>query len=523
MQVRKAFGAASPLWALIVLASGFWLTGLPAMAQSDVAVAHFSSLELLGNSPVGASNRSAFSKAVQELNGLLKQRVPVRLAVVTGTIGVQQTLRGIPGSNAGCPSSGSGDQSGWFPSAKVLSDIVQNSNVPVWLFLPGRGDLLSDCPDNLLAFHQLLAEAHRRSSTARGPEIIDLSQQSSFSVDGWDILGLDSSSFDSDKPAGLERLSRLRDALHASSSSRILIAASWPRVGDPYASFPGHLRPGWPLQDTDQANWSEVIRNPRVQAVVSGDWQTTDGSAYSDFHGLFPDGFLSADLTKLYVSPPLGLAGADTEGTIRRGFEILRLMNNGRVLRTFYWFVADAFHSDPLSDFNRLIDLGDAYQRAGRPAEAEAAYLRALELKDAPDREMAFRKLNRVLTEWPLGEWWREHRLTIALCFVLGTFVLIGLLISSKIWHRRRRLRVYSLDAPDRADVPSAHLERLVEQFIGRMRFYASKVGPIDDTKLPFVWLGFAEGLGSTLEELLSSAPPAILGWMVGRMFRPRF
>jgi len=95
--------------------------------------------------------------------------------------------------------------------------------------------------------------------------------------------------------------------------------------------------------------------------------------------------------------------------------------------------------------------------------------------------------------------------------------------VARVLWRRKRWLRVYPLDAPDDANVPGAHLEKVAEYLVARMRFYAAKAGPIDDTKLPFVWPAFAEDLRSTLERLLPGARGTIGSWVAGWVLKPDF
>jgi hypothetical protein len=524
VRMGKIPGAATLFRTISVVAS-IWMMSLPALGQNGLAVAHFSSLELFADNSTGASNHRALSKAVQELNELTEQGVPIRFVIVTGTLGAQHISHGNPSSALGCGSNAGlpGEQPKWVTSARELADVIQVSKIPFWFFLPGRGDRLSPCSDKLFVFHNLLVEARRQSATRRGPQILDLSVQSSPTVDHLDVLGLDSSGFDGEHPSVLGKLLHLEAEVRASPNPQILIAASWPRVGDPYPPVSGQFQQGWPLGAREQAIWSDIIQNPHVRLVLSGDWQISDESPFRDFHGLFSQGYSSADVTKLYVAPPLGAKVSSTEGTISRGFEVLRFTATGRVTRTLYWLDSETFRSDPPVEFNQLISLGDAFERAGRLGEAEAAYRRAFDLKGAPDRELALRDLKRVLNNWGLLEWWRRNRRTFLLWFILGGLALIGLWMTSAIWHRKRRLKVYSLDAPDGADLPATHLERIAEYLVGRMRFYAGKAGPIDDTKLPFVWLGFAEDFGSTLEKLLPGPQGAISTWLAGWVFRPDF
>lgn len=174
-------------------------------------------------------------------------------------------------------------------------------------------------------------------------------------------------------------------------------------------------------------------------------------------------------------------------------------------------------------EFNDLMRLGETYERAGRLTEAEDAYRRALELKDAPNRELALRSLERILNDWGFLEWWQKNRLSVVVWTIVPAIVAIVLWVARMFWRRKRRLKVYPLDAPDDANVPAAHLEKVAEYLVWRMHFYASKGGPIDNTRLPFVWPAFAEDLRSTLEKLLPGARGTISSWLAGWVFRPDF
>ncbi len=101
--------------------------------------------------------------------------------------------------------------------------------------------------------------------------------------------------------------------------------------------------------------------------------------------------------------------------------------------------------------------LGETYERAGRLTEAEDAYRRALELKDAPNRELALRSLERVLNDWGFLEWWQKNRLRVLVGTIVLAIAAIVLWVAHMFWRRKRRLKVHPFDAPDDANVPAAH------------------------------------------------------------------
>jgi hypothetical protein len=495
-------------------------------AQQNVEVGHLSSLNLFTGGDLDASNAHKLARAIQQLNDLRGDPNGPVLVVVTGTVGAGQLLRAGPNQGGRCAPAELSDpvRSRISQSAGELALLLQRSKISNWLFLPGRGDRIIGCGNELAIFHDFLAEVGRQSEILHGPTVVDLSQNSSFLVGDVLVLGMDTSGFVG--LPGIAGLTGFRDAFQKSPQPHVLIAESWPRVGNPFPTAKSGVRDSsplaeeWPLTPDQRQIWLDVITSDRVSAILAGDWQIPDRSLYTDFHSLFPPNLSSADITKLYVSPPLG---APKQSSVPEapatGFEIIRLDHAGRVVRLLYWSAGDGFETETSLAFSRQLEIGDAYDHSGQAAQAEAAYRKAVDLASDSDRKIALDRLERVLQSWGFYEIWVKYRRWLALIAILISAIVIFWLI----WRRERRLQIYPLDAPTEAKIAAAHLEQVGQYLVGLMRYYAAKAGPIGTTKLPFIWSGFSPDLGPLLQQLVPAKASGIVSWLPAWLFRPEF
>ena len=497
-----------------------------APAQQDLELAHLSSLNLFTNRGLDTAGAQSLTLAVQQLNQLRGGTSAPALVVVTGSIGINEVLdeklsKAVEDSLPAIPSP---VQSSLDQSARKFALLLQKSQIPDWLFLPGRGDRIGTSAHELALYHYFLAKANQESDLLHGPNIIDLSLHPSFPAADVLILGLDTAGFVRQTPSD-STLEGFRTAFRQSAQHRVLVAVSWPRTGNP---LPTHstARPSnsqvvaWALKPAQAQPWLDVIENERVSAILSGDWQSADRGSYTDFHGLFEPDLSSADLTKLYVGPPLHPSKQNPmPEVVAVGFEVIRLDRLGRVSRVFYWSAPGGFELQPSSVFSRQLEIGDAYDRSGRGAEAADAYRKALLAADDSNRTVALHRLQGVLQSWGFYESWMQYRRS----FVWLALVTCLILTVWWTWRGKRRLQIYPLDAPDEAKIAGAHLGQVGEYLVGLMRQQAAKAGPIGTTKLPFIWSGFSADLGSALKDLVPEQASGIVSWLSAWLFRAEF
>ena len=476
--------------------------------DTTTTFAHLSSLWLFDENS-GSSNRRAFADAIQKLNSVGETQ-PIRFAVVTGSLGLRDIFLKQTAKPA-CAFSNFGPDR--VATAAALADSINDSHIPIWLFLPGRDDRLQGCSDPLSAYQQLLAEVRRQLGPRGGRQVVNLSD-SPFSPGSVAVIGLDSSGFDGAQPVNEAVLQALATALKNRAEKTIVLATSSPRVG-------GFKRgaddtPPWNLSAEGQNSWSSIIGDDRVQVVLAGDVDSADSQSYRDFRGLFRPSFLSGDITRLYIAPPLGARSPSIPEDYPRGYEVLRLTNGVVTSRTFYWKESDGFRSEPGSEAALWMRAGEIYEQSGRLSEAETWYRKALEAKGSDQTAKSLQSVRRVINTWGLWELWIKHRLWIT-AVVAAFLVLLGL---GRIWSRKSRLRVFPLDIPKDANIPPSHLERMAEHFVYLMRYQASRQAGIDTTKLPLVWRGLSQDLKTALEGV---PQPGIVNWMVGVFFRAKF
>jgi hypothetical protein len=171
-------------------------------------------------------------------------------------------------------------------------------------------------------------------------------------------------------------------------------------------------------------------------------------------------------------------------------------------------------------EFYRQLKLGEMYEQAGRREQAESAYRKALDAANGTERDIALDNLERVLNGWGFYELWIQNRRGLLIAAAIVCIVLVVWVF----WRRKRRLRIYPLEAPNEANIPAAHLERVVEYLVGLMRYHDTKTGPLNgDTKLPHIWPGFSQNLGTALRELVPGKSSGFITWLLEWLFRPEF
>ena len=358
-------------------------------------------------------------------------------------------------------------------------------------------------------------------------------------VQGFCLLGLDSSYFkahidprsvdkkiqDAADTASIDAMDRL--SAEVKSGGTYLLFTHIPDIEDPYPGRKSDPGSSWLLPTNARAKWKDVLNRDELIAVFAGHFHSRD-------RGIYPHNFSYVKSLDPVVSQKFWLAPAlaakyqsePPESETARGIVLFQL--NGKVSAAKaqnlvtglpIWF--SPLDSDPtLSlEFYRQVRLGEMYEQAGRRAQAEAAYHKALDAGNGAERDIALHHLEGVVNTWGFYELWVQERRSV----VIAMSILCLSLAVWLLWRRKRRLRIYPLEVPNEAKIPAGHLERVVEYLVGMMRYHDAKIGPIGCTKLPYVWPGFSQNLGIALKELVPGKSSGFITLVLEWLFRPEF
>jgi hypothetical protein len=376
----------------------------------------------------------------------------------------------------------------------------------------------------------------------------DQRQCSSNSVDGLPIikgfclLGLDSSYFkahvdsrsvqrkiqDAADKASIRAMDSLSTEVKPGGS--YLLFTHIPDIEDPYPGRKSDPGSSWLLPVGAREKWKDVLNREELVAVFAGHFHSRDRRIYphnfSYVKSLDPvvaqKFWLAPALAAKYQTEPPGVETA-------RGIVLFQVTGKevaakveppGTVVRGLpIWFSPLDPNPTLASDFYRQLKLGEMYEHAGRGELAESAYRKAVDTASGTERDIALHHLERVLNGWGFYELWMQKRRDLVISVALVCLILVVWLL----WRRKRRLRIYPLEVPNDAKIPAGHLERVTEYLVGAMRYHDAKAGPIGPSKLPHVWPGFSQNLGTALKELVPGKSSGFMTLLLEWLFRPEF
>ena len=365
-------------------------------------------------------------------------------------------------------------------------------------------------------------------------------------VNGYCLLGLDSSYFKahSDPRAVLNKIQDASDKAsiiamdhlgrEVTPGSSYLLFTHIPDIEDPHPGRKSDPASSWLLPGKARAKWKDILNRSELVAVFAGHFHSRDRSIYPHNFS-YVKSLDSAVAQKFWLAPSLAAKyqTEPLEGETARGivfFQVTkkelagkRLPPESSVTGFPIWF-APLDPAPTLSmEFYRQLKLGEIYEQGGRREQAENAYRKALDVANSNERSIALNNLIRVVTMWGFYELWIQKRRGIVESATLLVLLALLLLAVWSFWRRTRRLQIAPLEAPPDAKIPAAHLEQISEYLVGVMRYHAAKIGPIGDTKLPFIWPGFSKDLGPALERLVPSKGSGAILWLLGWLFKPDY
>lgn len=418
--------------------------------------------ELIGE----AEQRSLeiFEKCISKIKELNQNGDNYRFAVVTGDLGVERIVTDVGGdadlnvlikdqklrtkiSNA------------IKAKAEFLAGLIDNSSVPLWLFVPGNNDLVKEQPNSIVFYNEFIA-ALRESlnvrphkitvknlcpgdAAAKAGQICVAHNENEYLFVGFNNAAFkndnDYKRFNADLVKYVDDVKLLVDSNVKGEIKYAYVFYHVPEVDDPYLALGTpdrrftdtirqrlevwplpkqgkkppekfYLYSSWYVSPTVRASWEGVAADPRIKGLFAGHFHDWRRETYLN-HQWIRTTYPGETLAKLHVCPPLSGKFQNGRSETARGFQEVIIDKTGMVLDERGQKGINVYWLDPGSgDFRNRLSEGDAeeaelrkqlengqsLERAGRLEEAEAAYTQALASKVPATRQAASESLARV-------------------------------------------------------------------------------------------------------------------------------
>lgn len=246
----------------------------------------------------------------------------------------------------------------WFldDAVEEIADAFRALPVERIYVVPGNNDINDEDPEDY-RFHSFIAEVNKKLNG----KIIDLTLSGPVVVQGYEIVGLDSSSFKNKVPdhtpgatSGcpfsakqivsdrniyqLQEIQRVKSLVHGPA----LLFTHIPDMDDPFCVRPGSNCPSvssWSLSYAARQSWNDLIFDRKVRAVFAGHFHDSRRETYKRPYDwpLTRNDKAGTSLEKTYVVPPLSPKfQIDKVSGQSRGFALIKVTAKD-VIRTLYW------------------------------------------------------------------------------------------------------------------------------------------------------------------------------------------
>jgi len=292
-------------------------------------------------------NKKALQWCINEINGRFGPSADYKFIVVTGDLG----LEGLPcGGNEKERAPAVGDK------AKELADIIKESKVKQWLFLPGNNDLVREDPADIGTFHRFIDALKEKVPPEM--QIVDFcprdGDQSSGVLDigGCRFIGFNNASFKSDDSAEnaatfeSKQLKNVDEVVARLADPRFKSAYIFyhiPEIDDPYCISLDPTKPedneilkkretsrgeigkefpcsAWTVTRAVRDKWNQVVADERVKGLFAGHFHSADEESYTGLGWIRSAGYAAGSLLKLQVCPPVASKKQEDKPTQARGF-----------------------------------------------------------------------------------------------------------------------------------------------------------------------------------------------------------
>jgi len=311
-------------------------------------------------------NKEALKWCIKEINGRFGPGANYRFVVVTGDLG----LEGLPcAGNEKEPVPAVGDK------AKELADIIKESKVKQWLFLPGNNDLVGENPAKIGTFHRFIEALKEKAPPEM--QIVDFcprdGDESSgvLDIDSCRFISFNNASFKSNDLAEnaaafeVEQRKNVDEVLARLGDPRFKSAYVFyhiPEIDDPYCISLDPKKPedaeilkkretdrgeigkefpcsAWTVTRAVRDKWDQVVANERVKGLFAGHFHSADEQSYLGLGWIRSAGYPGGSLLKLQVCPPVASKKQENKPTQARGFrEVSVDCDSGKVTSNIFWY-----------------------------------------------------------------------------------------------------------------------------------------------------------------------------------------
>jgi tetratricopeptide (TPR) repeat protein len=339
-------------------------------------------------------NKRALMACVTKIDRLIGTGADYKFAVVTGDIGIEKLVKPLLAEKKPSSNKDEIDRIDRAINLKItgaaleVANIIGQSRVEVWLFLPGNNDLIDEKPDTINYYRDFVVLLRQ---ALPGKEVIDLcptDDQNSgvYAPDNsFVFIGFNNASFKNDNDAKLisdgtntaamvattdllklkkidatprtndqlKYVQQVIDRIDQSQPHPVYIFYHIPEIDDPYPvlDFDFNLLNNRGLTRSDQyalsswfvdgrvrERWSEVLRKPNVRGLFAGHFHDWRLDTYQNFRWMFTPDYPGASLSKLYVCPPISIKRQDGKGKQARGFQAVSIDGTGKATVNVFWY-----------------------------------------------------------------------------------------------------------------------------------------------------------------------------------------
>jgi tetratricopeptide (TPR) repeat protein len=363
--------------------------------SAQVSFVQITDPHLYDDPPEANENKRALIACVMKIDKLIGTGADYKFAVVTGDIGIEKLVKPLVDRKK-LPNTNQEELKRIdraitlkiTGAALEVANIIGQSRVKVWLFLPGNNDLIAEDPKTVNYYRDfvvLLGQA------LPGKEVIDLCPTDDpnsgvYTPDNrFVFIGFNNASFKNDNKAkhiangtkaaiivattDLSNLKRLPitprtdeqlnyvqqviDRVDRSKTQPAYIFYHIPEIDDPHpvlnsdinllndrelTSSDQYALSSWFVDGRVRERWSEVVAKPNVRGLFAGHFHDWRRDTYQNFHWMVTAGYPGASLTKLYVCPPISIKRQGDQGNQARGFQAVSIDGTGRVSVNAFWY-----------------------------------------------------------------------------------------------------------------------------------------------------------------------------------------
>jgi hypothetical protein len=358
-------------------------------------------------------NKAALAACVKSINERIAEGSEFKFAVLTGDIGIENLVSETRDGKRLLLDQAK-RESRLEQGAADLASILSASRIRIWLFLPGNNDLYEEHPDTQY-YREFI---HKLQSKLRCLEVIDLCPEEPegeqknggpklgvYSLGDIAFIGFNNASFKNnnepdrltqEKDKQLEYVRQVERRVKPDSVQRAYVFYHIPEVDDPHlvlnsdaatlAKRKGsngnnpYLYSSWFVDSSVREEWTKkVVSEAKVRGLFAGHYHDWRRATYTGYHWLETADYLSGNLSKLFICPPLAIKRQRDEESQARGFQEVEIdPREGRVTTKILWLTSDqsTFDTDP-AEPSKELQLALTYERAGRWREAETNFAEA--------------------------------------------------------------------------------------------------------------------------------------------------